>query len=382
MKSQVLIYLLFTFMIISCSCSGKKDTISHELEIKAAVYSLLDKGKGLYDMYDYASAQTYYEDAYRLAMRTEDSCLIEKCTEKFIWASYRIGDYITAKNLLTSRKPTSYAGYAVSAYLNALNGNYSDIPSMLNSAWNISTSVNDTLDILFLEGQLYSLTDNYKKASESYKKYADLLSVKNSSNIRLMNTSQNITSTYTILLVVFISLIIITILIIKQKKKKRELKLLLDVATELKKNNKLNCSILEEKEKQIEALFKNQYKYINDLANNYYSYNSSPSASKIIYSYVKETLEKITKENTSTKNLENIINTYHSNAISKIREQIPNLNESYIRLYCYYCAGFSPQMISLFTNDNVDNIYKKKSRLKLKINSSDAPDRDFFISLI
>ena len=39
-------------------------------------------------------------------------------------------------------------------------------------------------------------------------------------------------------------------------------------------------------------------------------------------------------------------------------------------------------MISLFTNDNVDNIYKKKSRLKLKINSSDAPDRDFFISLI
>ena len=150
----------------------------------------------------------------------------------------------------------------------------------------------------------------------------------------------------------------------------------------MKKNNKLNCSILEEKEKQIEALFKNQYKYINDLANNYYSYNSSPSASKIIYSYVKETLEKITKENTSTKNLENIINTYHSNAISKIREQIPNLNESYIRLYCYYCAGFSPQMISLFTNDNVDNIYKKKSRLKLKINSSDAPDRDFFISLI
>ena len=111
-----------------------------------------------------------------------------------------------------------------------------------------------------------------------------------------MNTPQNITSTYTILLVVFISLIIITILIIKQKKEKRELKLLLDVATELKKNNKLNCSILEEKEKQIEALFKNQYKYINDLANNYYSYNSSPSASKIIYSYVKETLEKITKE--------------------------------------------------------------------------------------
>ena len=57
-------------------------------------------------------------------------------------------------------------------------------------------------------------------------------------------------------------------------------------------------------------------------------------------------------------------------------------SEEYIRLYCYYCAGFSPQMISLLTNDGIDNVYKKKSRLKNKLCNSNAADKDFFIGLI
>ena len=53
-----------------------------------------------------------------------------------------------------------------------------------------------------------------------------------------------------------------------------------------------------------------------------------------------------------------------------------------MRLLCYIFGGFSPQVISLFMEESVANVYARKSRIKSRIKSSEAPDRELFLSLL
>ncbi|WP_305155245.1 hypothetical protein [uncultured Alistipes sp.] len=68
--------------------------------------------------------------------------------------------------------------------------------------------------------------------------------------------------------------------------------------------------------------------------------------------------------------------------MQKIRAELPELKESELDLLGYVYAGFSLQVISVFTGDSINYTAVKKSRLKAKIARSAAPSRELFVSLM
>lgn len=382
MKIAVYIYMVVAFIAVSCNHTSDNGGKIDNKQLVSVVHSLLDSGEECFDSHDYLNGVALYADAYTLSKRSSDTALVQHCANKYIWASYRTGDLAQAGSLLVSHKATDYASKAVEVYLELKKGTISDSQDYFKNIWPLTRSLKDTLNLLFIEAQAYSAINNFKKATESYKEYASKLAQQNGYELTYVANKAKEKYKYITFVVLLITVSIIIVLIYRHKKVRRELETMLALAKELDSSKRKNDFIVEEKQRLITELFKNQFRYINELANNYYSYSSSPSASIIMYNHVKKTLEKIATENTSTKHLEKIINTYHNDVIAKIRVQVPSISEEHIRLYCYYCSGFSPQMISLLTNDGIDNVYKKKSRLKSKLSNSDAMDKEFFVSLI
>lgn len=123
-------------------------------------------------------------------------------------------------------------------------------------------------------------------------------------------------------------------------------------------------------------LFKERFYTIDKLCNELYQSSEredkkeSRSINKIINNF---------KNDKGISQLEETINLYKNNILSKLREQIPTLNEQEIIFAIYSFAGLSNNTISYLLGKPVDTIYGKRSKLKRKIKASGAKDADWFI---
>ena len=88
------------------------------------------------------------------------------------------------------------------------------------------------------------------------------------------------------------------------------------------------------------------------------------------------------RDSKSIAELENIVNSYLDNILSRVKEQLPDLNRKDRTFLTYLYAGFSPRAICIFTDIKIKNFYNRRSRLKNRILASDAPDREYFASKI
>ena len=68
--------------------------------------------------------------------------------------------------------------------------------------------------------------------------------------------------------------------------------------------------------------------------------------------------------------------------VSRLRKQLPKLKEDDIRLYVFAASGFSSTTISTILEKEKGVIYNRIWRLKTKISSSEAPDKDDFLHFI
>lgn len=75
---------------------------------------------------------------------------------------------------------------------------------------------------------------------------------------------------------------------------------------------------------------------------------------------------------------EQMVDMAHDDAMRKLRREFSKMKVPDVRLLCYIFGGFSSQVISLFMQDSVANIYARKSRPKTRIKTSDSPKMEFF----
>ena len=68
---------------------------------------------------------------------------------------------------------------------------------------------------------------------------------------------------------------------------------------------------------------------------------------------VKQLIEGFAENGEMLRELEQIVDLAHDDAMRRLREEFPKMKESDVRLLCYIFGGFSPQVISLFMNDTV-----------------------------
>ena len=80
--------------------------------------------------------------------------------------------------------------------------------------------------------------------------------------------------------------------------------------------------------------------------------------------------------------LHKLVNGALDNVLVKIRTQLPKIKEQDIDFIAYILAGFSPRSVCLFTDNKIKNFYNKRSRLINRIEESDAPDKDFILSVL
>ncbi|MBO5443836.1 MAG: hypothetical protein J5995_00600 [Muribaculaceae bacterium] len=80
--------------------------------------------------------------------------------------------------------------------------------------------------------------------------------------------------------------------------------------------------------------------------------------------------------------LEESANRCSGNLITSLKKDFPETGERELRLFIYFVIGFSTRTISILFDEKIENIYNRKSRLKKKINASDSPRKEEYLSFL
>lgn len=132
----------------------------------------------------------------------------------------------------------------------------------------------------------------------------------------------------------------------------------------------------------VRQLFRDKFSLIDKLGCTYYERQNTPTEQTAIYHDVKsEILNWGTDKHTKIE-LERIVDLCLDGIMQKIRSQIPDMKAADYDLFCYLCAGFSYRTISIFMQTKVENVYNRKSRLKVQICNSQVTNKDLFLSVI
>ncbi len=80
--------------------------------------------------------------------------------------------------------------------------------------------------------------------------------------------------------------------------------------------------------------------------------------------------------------IENAVNLYMDNIVSRLKEQCPFLKRDEISFMALNYAGLSARAVCIFTGIGLKYFYVKRKRILDKIKCSDATSKDEFVSMI
>ena len=166
-----------------------------------------------------------------------------------------------------------------------------------------------------------------------------------------------------------------------KKRKEVELARTLETAYEVTLTVKRQRDDLTAMQQRIDRLFGEQFTTLEILINTYLDHEGTDKNSILILHKVEALIEEL-RNPKKLRHLENIINESRHNIVARLREQIPSIKETDVQLFIYLCAGFSLRAIKLFMKEKLENIYNKKSRLKSKIQRSNAANADDFLEYL
>lgn len=135
-------------------------------------------------------------------------------------------------------------------------------------------------------------------------------------------------------------------------------------------------------EARMKGLIASRFDIVDRLGKTLYERENTVSGQAVMTREVKRIIEGFAENGDMLQELEHIVDMAHDGVMRKLRRNFPKMKESDVRLLCYIFGGFSPQVISLFMEENVANVYARKSRLKSRIKASEAPDRELFLALL
>lgn len=133
---------------------------------------------------------------------------------------------------------------------------------------------------------------------------------------------------------------------------------------------------------RMKGLIASRFDIVDRLGKTLYERENTVSGQAAMTREVKQLIEGFSENGEMLQELEQIVDMAHDEVMQKLRRNYPKMKEADIRLLCYIFGGFSPQVISLFMEESVANVYARKSRLKMRIKNSEAPDRELFLSLL
>ena len=131
---------------------------------------------------------------------------------------------------------------------------------------------------------------------------------------------------------------------------------------------------------QIYSLYQTRFRFFDNICRQYYSFGMTASKQRQIFKVVEENIREVSDDKEIVA-LEEIVDAFRGGVMKKLRAEFPRFKEEDFKVMCYWYAGFSPTAMCVFMKvDDINDIYKRKSRLKARIEKSESPNKDFFIS--
>ena len=131
---------------------------------------------------------------------------------------------------------------------------------------------------------------------------------------------------------------------------------------------------------QIYCLYQTRFRFFDNICRQYYSFGMTAAKQRQIFKVVEENIGEVSDDK-EIMALEVIVDAFRGGVMKKLRAEFPRFKEEDFKVMCYWYAGFSPTAMCVFMKvDDINDIYKRKSRLKARIEKSESPNKDFFIS--
>lgn len=142
--------------------------------------------------------------------------------------------------------------------------------------------------------------------------------------------------------------------------------------------------LLEQQNKQsadVESLFHEKWSMLNFLCNEYFEKGDTQKTRDTILSRIEDELKSFRSQKSMVE-FEEAVDLYMNGIASRLRRQCSFLNDSAIMFVVLCMAGLSQRAICLLLNISYNYFYTKKQRIVTRIEQSDAPDRDLFLSYL
>lgn len=124
-------------------------------------------------------------------------------------------------------------------------------------------------------------------------------------------------------------------------------------------------------EATLHGLLDGRFALIDSLCQTYYETQGTPLERKAIVDKVRMEIESFRLE--SMPQLEKVVNDCRDNMLVSVKGRFPEIKPEDYQLLVYHACGFSSRTISLLLGENIDVIYKRKSRLKSRLRERVAP---------
>lgn len=128
----------------------------------------------------------------------------------------------------------------------------------------------------------------------------------------------------------------------------------------------------------VENLFKDKWKTINLLCDEFFEKGNSEKAKATIINEVEKEIKRICNPK-NLKAIETAVNDCMDGIVSKLRVQCPFLKPEDILFITLLYAGFAPRAVCIFTGIKLKYFYNKRSRLSERIMKSNAPEKILFV---
>lgn len=124
---------------------------------------------------------------------------------------------------------------------------------------------------------------------------------------------------------------------------------------------------------KLHGLLENRFALIDSLCQTYYESQGTKTERKAIIDKVRSEIESVRTD--SFAEMEQAVNDCCNNLLADTQRCYPDIKPEDYRLLVYLASRLSSRTISLLLDETVEVVYKRKSRLKLRLKERVAPSR-------
>lgn len=343
------------------------------------------------------------EQAIVLAREQCDTVLWGSCLSSYALCQEVTEDYQGAKESILSiknrlRLPIDHSDWSTLAHCYAQENKTDSVNFCLSEAWHSADTSADSANISLRTYLIEKKRNNPQKALEALEYCSDFRneifrqmlqqSVIRTQRDHFRGRSESamykLKAEHRLGIIIILSICLLTGFIIvylyrRIQRKNAEIERYMNIASDIQ-------GVLQNKNTEmaqlVRQLFRERFEFIDNLGCTYYERQNTPNEQIAIYNEVKRAIQNLGTDKQTKSELERIVNLCNENILEKIRAQIPEIKDVDYDLFCYLCAGFSYRAICIFMQMKIENVYNRKSRLKILIGNSAAASKELFLQNI